>query len=57
MKARDEFMQMMASIDVHAPAEWRTNVTITNFDEFHQEFGVKEGDGMWRAPENRVIIW
>lgn len=57
MKARDEFMQMMVSIDVHAPAEWRTNVTITNFDEFHQEFGVKEGDGMWRAPENRVIIW
>lgn len=57
MKARAEFMQMMASIDVHAPAEWRTNVTITNFDEFHQEFGVKEGDGMWRAPENRVIIW
>ncbi|UFR18976.1 endopeptidase [Streptococcus equi subsp. zooepidemicus] len=57
MKAREEFMQMMASIDVHAPGQWRTNVTLTNFDEFHQEFGIKEGDPMWRAPEDRVIIW
>lgn len=57
MKARDEFMQMMASVDVHAPGKWRTNVTITNFEEFHKEFDVKEGDGMWRAPEDRVIIW
>lgn len=57
MKAREEFMQMMASIDVHAPGQWRTNVTLTNFDEFHQEFNIKEGDPMWRAPEDRVIIW
>ena len=57
MKARDEYMQMLASIDVHAPAKWRTNVTVTNFDEFHQEFAVKEGDGMWRDEDKRVIIW
>ncbi|KHD44186.1 M13 family metallopeptidase [Streptococcus hongkongensis] len=57
MKARDEFMQMMASIDVHAPGEWRTNVTLTNFEEFHQEFDITENDFMWRAPEDRVIIW
>ena len=47
----------VASVDVHAPAKWRTNVIVTNFDEFHKEFDVKEGDGMWRAPEDRVIIW
>lgn len=57
MKAREEFMQMMASVDVHAPGEWRTNVTLTNFEEFHQTFGISEGDFMWRAPEDRVIIW
>ena len=39
---------MLASVDVHAPAKWRTNVIVTNFDEFHKEFDVKEGDGMWR---------
>ena len=57
MKAREKYMQMLASVDVHAPAKWRTNVIVTNFDEFHKEFDVKEGDGMWRAPEDRVIIW
>lgn len=57
MKAREEYMQMLASVDVHAPAKWRTNVIVTNFDEFHKEFDVKEGDGMWRVPEDRVIIW
>ena len=57
MKAREEYMQMLASVDVHAPAKWRTNVIVSNFDEFHKEFDVKEGDGMWRAPEERVIIW
>lgn len=57
MKARQEFMQMMASVDVHAPGKLRTNVTLTNFDEFHQEFNIKDGDPMWRAPEDRVIIW
>lgn len=56
-KAREEYMQMVMAVDVHAPGEWRTNVTITNFEEFHKEFDVKEGDKMWRAPEDRVIIW
>ncbi|AND80113.1 M13 family metallopeptidase [Streptococcus pantholopis] len=57
MKARQEYMQMLAAVDVHAPAAWRTNITVTNFEDFHKTFGVKEGDGMWRAPQDRVIIW
>lgn len=57
MKARPEYMQMLASIDVHAPGKLRTNVTLTNFDDFHEEFDVKASDPMWRAPEDRVIIW
>lgn len=57
MKARPEFMQMMASVDVHAPGEWRTNVTLTNFADFHEVFQIQDGDFMWRKPEDRVIIW
>lgn len=57
MKARPEFMQMLASVDVHAPGHLRTNIQLPNFDEFHETFGVQEGDGMWRAKEDRVIIW
>lgn len=57
MKARPEFMQMLASVDVHAPGKLRTNIQLPNFAEFHETFGIQEGDGMWRAEEDRVIIW
>lgn len=57
MKARTEYMQMLASVDVHAPAQWRTNITLTNFPEFHETFDITEADAMWRAPEDRVVIW
>ena len=42
MKAREEYMQMLASVDVHAPAKWRTNVIVSNFDEFHRDLTLKE---------------
>ena len=49
-------MQLLASVDVHAPGKTSHNVQLPNFDEFFETFDVK-GDGMWRAPEDRVIIW
>lgn len=57
MKAREEYLQLLISIDVHAPGKLRTNIQVANFDDFFTTFEVKEGDGMWRAPEDRVIIW
>ncbi|MFV0556379.1 MAG: M13-type metalloendopeptidase [Lactovum sp.] len=57
MKASLEFQEMLLSMDVHAPAKLRTNVTVTNFDEFYKTFGVKEGDGMYRHPKDRLLIW
>ncbi|MGT2930336.1 M13 family metallopeptidase [Streptococcus dentasini] len=57
MKAREEYLQLLISIDVHAPGKLRTNVQIPNFDEFFETFDVKEGDDMWRDPEDRVVIW
>ncbi|MFW5458982.1 M13-type metalloendopeptidase [Streptococcus hyovaginalis] len=57
MKAREEYLQLLLSVDVHAPGKLRTNVQLPNFDDFFTTFDVKEGDGMWRAPEDRVVIW
>jgi putative endopeptidase len=28
-----------------------------NIDAFYEAFDIKEGDGMWLAPEDRVRIW
>lgn len=27
------------------------------YDIVYEKFGIKEGDGMYLAPENRIVIW
>ncbi len=43
--------------DVHAPAKWRVLGPLANLPEFHEAFGVKINQPMWRAPEAQVKIW
>jgi putative endopeptidase len=45
------------AIDPHAPPEVRVNGTVSNMPEFIAAFGVKEGDGLYRADDARVDIW
>ena len=35
----------------------RVNCTLQQFDEFIDFYGIKKGDGMYLAPEDRVAIW
>jgi putative endopeptidase len=30
---------------------------VQNYDEFLETYGVKEGDGMYLAPEDRIRVW
>lgn len=57
MKATTQYMQLLLSIDVHAPNKLRANVQSQNQDEFFKVFDIHEGDGMWKAPADRVNIW
>lgn len=43
--------------DVHPLSYLRTNVTVQQFDEFYDTFDVKEGDNMYLAPEDRILVW
>lgn len=43
--------------DPHPLSFVRTNVSVQQFDEFYEAFDVKEGDAMYLAPENRLVIW
>ncbi|MDR2464686.1 MAG: peptidase M13 [Streptococcaceae bacterium] len=56
-KQKKEYQKMLLSVDPHAPAILRANIQPQNFEEFHQTFGTKPGDKMWREPKDRVIIW
>lgn len=43
--------------DVHSLGKWRVNGALRNIDGFYEAFGIKEGDAMWMAPAERIIIW
>lgn len=43
--------------DTHPTVVLNTNLTVQQFDEFADTYGVKEGDGMYLAPEDRIVIW
>lgn len=43
--------------DPHSPSEYRCNGILSNMDAFYECFGIKPGDPMYIAPENRVRIW
>lgn len=43
--------------DVHAPAAVRVNAVLSSIDGFYDSYGIKEGDKMYVAPDDRVSIW
>lgn len=56
-KRRDEFMRHLLAIDPHSPSEFRCNGVVRNIDAFAKAFDVREGDGLYLAPNERVRIW
>ena len=56
-KSRPEFAQMLLAVDVHGPSILRANMPPRNFSEWYTAFDVKESDGMYIAPDKRIIIW
>ena len=56
-KSRDEAMRRLVLTNPHAPPQFRANGPLRNFDPFYEVFQVKQGDGMYLAPEQRVKIW
>ncbi len=49
--------KQMLTADIHPFNYLRTNVTVQQFDEFMETYGVKEGDGMYAAEEDRITVW
>ncbi|UPW83140.1 M13-type metalloendopeptidase [Lysinibacillus sp. Ag94] len=52
-----EFAAFLSKNDVHSANKIRVNRTIVNFQQFYDTYGIKLGDGMYIAPEDRVSIW
>lgn len=56
-KARDEETKRRLTTDPHSPPKFRANGAAVNVPAFYAAFDVKEGDGMYLPPDERVKIW
>ncbi len=54
---RPDYLKNMVITDPHSPGNFRVNGPLSNLQEFHDAFGVKEGDKMFRPKAERVEIW
>ncbi len=54
---KDEALRNRILNDTHSPGEFRVNGTLSNMPEFQDAWGCKDGDSMFRTPEERAKIW
>jgi predicted metalloendopeptidase len=54
---REQQQIVQVKTDPHSPGQFRANGTLRNQPGFYEAFGVKQGDKMYLAPNERVIIW
>lgn len=54
---RPEEILRRTKLDPHSLGKWRVNAALRNIDSFYAAFGIQEGDPMYMAPEDRVVIW
>jgi putative endopeptidase len=55
---RDKELRKRVKTDEHSPAKVRINGVVYNMPEFYDAFtDIKPGDKLYRAPEQRPVIW
>jgi putative endopeptidase len=56
-KTREQRAMQLLTIDPHSPPEFRANGAAVNHDGYHEAFGTKPGDRLWKPAEERIRIW
>ena len=53
----DQYITNQVKVDPHSPDYLRAFAPLTHVDSWYKAFDVKEGDKLYRKPEDRVKIW
>ncbi len=56
-KMRENAAIVRIKTDPHSPPQVRADGTVKNQPGFYDAFGIKDGDKMYLAPDQRVIMW
>ncbi|WP_240318616.1 M13-type metalloendopeptidase [Lysobacter sp. TY2-98] len=54
---RDDALRQQLVGDPHSPGQIRAFAPLRNVDAWYDAFGIKKGDALYIAPEDRVRIW
>jgi putative endopeptidase len=57
VKQRDDALRNQVATDPHSPGRFRMIGPLRNIADWYTAFGVKEGDKLYIAPEQRAKIW
>lgn len=55
--ATPKMYQLLAQQDTHSPNKFRTNIALSNFEEFYETYDIQPDDNMYLAPEKRISVW
>ena len=56
-KYREQTARQLLLTDPHAPAQYRINGIVRNFDEWYAAFKVRPRDKLYLPPAQRIRIW
>ncbi|MDT9001808.1 M13 family metallopeptidase [Paucibacter sp. APW11] len=56
-KSREQTALQRLTTDPHSPSEFRANGAAVNSDAFHEAFGTKSGDQMFKPSSERIRLW
>ena len=57
MMVEETNARTLVTYDPHPLPHFRVNFTLAQFERFQKTFGLKEGDGMYLAPNQSLAIW
>jgi putative endopeptidase len=56
-KHPESYMIKRLKDDTHSAGHIRINSVVQHIDDWYELFDVKEGDALYLAPEDRIVIW
>ena len=55
--SREQYLTNQVKTDPHSPGYFRSFGPLVNVDAWYKAFDVKEGDKLYKKPEDRIKIW